>query len=105
MCRSHSLWKRSGQLPGPQDVDGKKSANLWRTAVTRRGFEQRWTPDGSGQYAATAQGRAVQRLSAGRLDATTTQGASGIRSRRRPERRCGCSQPFLMRLVSSVTWL
>ena len=37
---SRRLWTRSGQLHSPQDVDGRKSPNLWRTAVTRRVFEQ-----------------------------------------------------------------
>ncbi len=35
------LWTQSGQLPGPQGVDGKKSPNLWRVAVTRPVIEQR----------------------------------------------------------------
>jgi hypothetical protein len=34
------LWTRSGQLPDPQDVDGKKSPDLWREAVTRQVIEQ-----------------------------------------------------------------
>lgn len=34
------LWTQSGQLPGPQGVDAKKSPNLWTVAVTRPAFEQ-----------------------------------------------------------------
>ena len=34
------LWTQSGQLPGPQGVDTKKSPNLWTVAVTRPAFEQ-----------------------------------------------------------------
>ncbi len=37
------LWTRSGQLRGPQGVDGKKSLNLWTETVTREVFEHRVT--------------------------------------------------------------
>src|SRR3954465_7055142 len=34
------LWTQSGQLPGAQGVDARRSPNLWRVAVTSPAFEQ-----------------------------------------------------------------
>ena len=61
------LWMRSGQLGSPQRVDGKKSPNLWRVAVTRQVIEQR-VAGGSGGGAAA--GPRTARLGA-------TKGAPG----------------------------
>ena len=141
----------SGQLRSPQDVDGRKSGNLWREAVTTPPIEHR------GRAEETARGRrrclrgrcpgprrrpqgprrrprghrqayGPSRVARGvRPDARGRPGRSssgrprrlrrGWRCSRRRRRRCCCGrrgccggcggrcQPFLMRLVSSVTWL
>lgn len=49
---------RSGQLHGPQDVDARKSPDLWRVTVTRQIFEQRvsWGRLTGGRTGAADQG-------------------------------------------------
>lgn len=44
MLRASPLWMRSGQLTGPQAVDGRFAPRLWRTAAPRRPFEQSPAP-------------------------------------------------------------
>ena len=41
LSRQPPLWRRSGQLSGPQRVDGNFPTELWKSAGSPSGFEQR----------------------------------------------------------------
>lgn len=127
------LWTGSGQLPSPQGVDGKNWPNLWRTAVTRPIFEQRtgrpYEPVGArGRPGETLSGPGgglcevlggLKGASEGAEEAWRRRGGKPRRESRGmrkappevpeapswPAPAAGGRQPFLMRLVSSVTWL